>query len=46
MFVPKGLINNIPALAQKMAWCDKATTHYLNNAYLSDAYMGHSASMD
>ena len=28
-FVPKGPINNIPALFQIMAWCRQATSHYL-----------------
>ena len=29
-FVPEGLINNIPALVQVMAWCRPGTSHYLN----------------
>ena len=29
-FVPKGPINNIPALVQIMTWRRHATTHYLN----------------
>ena len=29
-FVPKGLINNIPALVQILACADQATSHYLN----------------
>ena len=33
-FVPKGPINNIPALVQIMAWCDQATSHYLNQWWL------------
>ena len=33
-FVPKGPINNIPALADIMAWQDQATSHYLNQWWL------------
>ena len=29
-FVPKGSINNIPAMVQMMAWRLPATSHYLN----------------
>ena len=46
-FVPKGPINNIPALVQIMAWRqtgDKPLSEPMI-VYLSDAYMGHSASM-
>ena len=32
-FVPKGRINNIPALVKIMAWC-QATSHYLNQWWL------------
>ena len=30
-FVPKGPINNIPALVQIMAWCGTGESHYLTN---------------
>ena len=46
-FVSKGLINNIPALVQIMAWRrpgDKPLSD-LVMAYYTDAYMRHSASM-
>ena len=33
-FVPKGSINNIPALVQIMAWCRQVTSHYLNQVWL------------
>ena len=33
-FVPQGLINNIPALVQIMAWRRQATSHYLNQWWL------------
>ena len=45
-FVPKGSINNIPALVQIMAWCqpgDKPSTEPMMFCLLT--YMGHSASM-
>ena len=32
-FVPKGPMNNIPALVREMAWC-QATSHYLNQCWL------------
>ena len=34
MFVPKGQINNIPALVQLMACAGQATSHYLNQWWL------------
>ena len=46
-FVPKGPINNIPTLVQIMAWRrpgDKPLSEP-KMAYVSDAYMRHSASM-
>ena len=46
-FVPKGPINNIPALVQIMAWRrsgDKPLPEP-TDAYSTDAYMRHSASM-
>ena len=46
-FVPKGPINNIPSLVQKMVWRrsgDKPLSEPML-AYLTDAYMRHSASM-
>ena len=46
-FVPKGLINNIPALVQIMAWrrpVDKPLSEP-NDGLFTDAYMRHSASM-
>ena len=46
-FVPKGPINNIPALVQIMAWCrigDKPLSEPMM-AQFNDAYMRHSASM-
>ena len=46
-FVPKGPINNIVALVQKMAWRqsgDKPLSEPMM-AYFSDAYMHLSASM-
>ena len=33
-FVPKGPINNIPALVQIMAWRCQVTSHYLNQCWL------------
>ena len=33
-FVPRGPINNIPALVQIMAWHRPATSHYLNQLWL------------
>ena len=33
-FVPKGSINNNPALFQIMAWHPQATSHYLNQCWL------------
>ena len=44
-FVPKGPINNIPAMVQIMAWCrtgDKPLSEPMV-AYVADAYMHHSA---
>ena len=35
-FVPKGPINNIPALVAIMAWRRKATSHYLNQLWLDN----------
>ena len=46
-FVPKGSIDNMPALVEKMAWRilgDKPLSAPLM-AYFTDAYMHHSASM-
>ena len=46
-FVPKGPINNIPALVQVMAWCrpgDKPLSDPMMVKF-TDAYMRHSASM-
>ena len=46
-FVPKGPINNIPALVQKMAWRqtgDKPLSEPMMTQF-NDAYMLHSASM-
>ena len=46
-FVPKGLIDNKPALVQIMAWGltgDKPLSEPVM-AFLTDAYMHHSASM-
>ena len=46
-FVPKGPINNIPALVQMMA-CRLARRQAIiwsNDDYFTDAYMRHSASM-
>ena len=46
-FVPKGLINNIPALARIMAWHrigDKSLSEPMMSK-VADAYMRHSASM-
>ena len=39
-FVPKGRVNNIPALVQIMAW-----RRPCNDGKFTDAYMRHSASM-
>ena len=47
-FVPRGPINNIPALVQIMAWCwsgDKPLSESLM-AWFTDAYMHHSAAMN
>ena len=46
-FVPKGLINNIPALVQIMAWRRPGANPLSEPmmAYFADAYMRHSASM-
>ena len=47
-FIPKGPINNIPALDQIMAWRrpgDKPLSEPMMVNLLSDAYMRHSASM-
>ena len=46
-FVPKGPINNIPALVQIMAWLwsgDKPLSEPMMTK-IADEYMGHSASM-
>ena len=46
-FVAKGLINNIPALGQIMAWCqpgDKPLSGTNDNQFTGE-YMHHSASM-
>ena len=46
-FVPKGPINNIPALVQVMAWCrtgDKPLSELMMTQF-NDAYMRYSASM-
>ena len=46
-FIPKGSINNIPALVQIMAWRrtgDKSLSEPMMTQ-LNDAYMRHSASM-
>ena len=46
-FVPKGPINNIPALVQIMAWCwpgDKPLSEPMM-VKISDTYLHHSASM-
>ena len=46
-FVPKGPINNIPALVQMMAWRrtgDKPLSEPMMTQF-NDAYMRHSASM-
>ena len=46
-FVPKGPINNIPALVKIMAWCrtgDKPLSEPMVTQF-NDAYMRHSASM-
>ena len=46
-YVPKGPINNIPALVQIMAWCrsgDKPLSE-TNDSWFTDAYIRHSASM-
>ena len=47
-FVPKGLINNIPALAQIRAWRRPATSYYLNQWWLVywRIYMRHSGSVN
>ena len=46
-FVPKGPINNIPALVQIMAWRrpDDKPLSEKNGGYITDAYRHHSASM-
>ena len=46
-FVPKGPINNIPALVQIMAWrrSDDKPLSEPNDAYSTDAYMRHSTLM-
>ena len=41
-FVPKGPINNIPALVQIMAW--RRAIIWTNDGLFTDAYMRHSAS--
>ena len=46
-YVPKGPINNIPALVQMMAWCwtgDKPLSEPMMTQF-SDTYMRHSASV-
>ena len=46
-FIPKGMINNIPALVQTMAWHhpgDKPLSEPIM-AYFADAYMRRSVSM-
>ena len=43
-FVPKGPINNIPALVQIMAWRRQAII-WTNDGQITDAYMCHTASM-
>ena len=43
-FVPNGLINNIPALVQKMPWY-RPGDNPLSEPMFTDAYMQHSASM-
>ena len=44
-FVPKGPINNIPALAQVMAWRRPGGKPLSEPMMVSDAYMRHSSSM-
>ena len=46
-FVPKGPINNIPALVQKLAWCQIGDKPLFEPkvAQFNDAYMRHPASM-
>ena len=47
-FVPKGPINNIPALVKIMAWrrpCDKPCIIWINDCQFTGVYMRHSASM-
>ena len=46
-FVPKGLINNIPALVQIMAWSHPSDKPLFETMMLqfTDAYMRHSASI-
>ena len=46
-FVPKGPINNIPALVQVMALVPTRwqAIIWTNDGYFTDAYMCHSASM-
>ena len=41
--VLSGLIKNIPALVQIMAW--RQAIIWTNGVYITDAYMRHSASM-
>ena len=44
-FVPKGWINNIPALVEIMAWHGSGDKPQPMMVLLTDAYMHHSASM-
>ena len=44
-FVPKGLINNIPALVLIMAPTRRQAIIWTNDGQITDAYMRHSASM-
>ena len=46
-FVPKGLINDIPALVQIMAWRRPRgqAIIWTNDGQITNAYMRHSASM-
>ena len=43
-FVPKGLINNIPALVQIMTW-HHSGDNPLSESMITDAYMHHLASI-
>ena len=44
-FVPKGPVNNIPALVQIMAWRRLGGKPLSETMMVTDAYMHHSASM-